>query len=58
MIIQSPMNNSEIQAKDRKNPNVGKPNERERDLIIQLQESKLQQKNHISNEVKYLTAPK
>jgi hypothetical protein len=37
---------------------VGKPNERERDLIIMLQESTKQQQNHISSQGKYLTAPK
>jgi hypothetical protein len=42
----------------RENPNVGKPNERERDIIIQLQESTKQQQIHISSQGKYLTTPK
>jgi hypothetical protein len=36
---------------------VGKPNERERDLIIMLQESTKQQQIYISSQGKYLTAP-
>jgi hypothetical protein len=36
----------------------GKPNERETYIIIHLQESLVQHKNHISSQEKYLTATK
>jgi hypothetical protein len=42
-----------------KTPMWGNPmRERERDIIIQLQESTKQQQIHISSQGKYLTAPK